>query len=526
MAYIVGFSSGLYGASDAGERESFLTMPRKMFKGSLEGVNFTQIDIESIAELREPYLKDGIRRMRNLGIRIGFHGESYAMGGTEKPIGMLDSCLETEYTHSHIRLIDHVQLCGELNGEFINIHPSETVPFIRLGGHLQPAKLVDPWGRSLRVFLEENPKILEWAGDVIQKEKGIIVATHFANYSNPRFNHKKREFIKKNQREPTEDEESLIEKESYQEGLLDLVSSNDLEYGSEAIAYVIIAKWMQETNDQLWKKIVFGKTNGKKIEDDELMTKNGVWVPAVSAKYIWGHFNPLKDTPFRDPKPLLEQANEKKGTVFVFETQMGGAGWEGLQRLSHPRDMIFLCEAIKSKFVAVCFDFEHVLSQNISPQEEIDSIPDGYGKYVRVCHLGWPTPHPTAHMPIPLGSEGQEYIYERLLQLRKKGMKGIETGDVYFIYERGGADRGSTILAIRMMKKFLEKDTEVKDLPLEFYGMEDNNPDVIRQKVIIREHFFDPLKGMLNFPEEEHTFLGKNAVDKGKGEIWKKEQYR
>jgi hypothetical protein len=467
--------------------------------------------MESITELKEPYLEEGINRMKKLGIRLGFHGESYAMGGGEKPMGMLDSSIEADYFHSHDRLIQHIIGCGGLGGEYVNIHPSETTPYIRLGKDLQPTKLVDPWGRPFRKFLEENPKILEWAANAIEKD--IIIAPHFGSYFSPILNEKYRKLARtKDEKEITEEEIEKMRKESRNEALLELVSSNDLVYGPEKISYMIIAKWMQENKDYLWGSIV-----GKKIEDEKLDSKSRDWVPAVSAKYIWGHFNPKDTGRYKDPKPLLQ----KYGIYFVFETQMGSAGVEGLFRLMRPRDMAFLCKAIGSSWVAVCFDFEHVLSQNISPKKEIESIPYGLASYIKVCHLGWPTPHVPAHMPIPIGSEAHMYLYDVLFDLRKKGMK-----DAWFIYERASAGRETTILAMRMLKKFLEKDVPLKQLPLEFFGMDPKGPDFKRQEVTIREHFMDPIKGMMVVPEEEYTFLSKAATEKGKAEVWKKEQFR
>jgi hypothetical protein len=508
--YVIGFSSGFYSVADAAEKESLMTMPRKMFKGAIEGVNFTQVDMESITELNEPYLKEGINRMKKLGIKLGFHGESYAMGGGEKPMGMLDSSIEADYFHSHDR-IKHIIGCGGLGGEFVNIHPSETTPYIRLGKDLQPTKLVDPWGRSFSKFLEENKKILEWAIGAI--DRNIINAAHIMRYKGSYIREAIQEKQLKNKdRELTEEELKDARREGIRDLLFTYVDSSELEYGAEKTSYMIIAKWMQENKDYLWDSIV-----GKKIADEKLDEKSKDWVPAVSAKYIWGHFNPKDTGRYPDPKPLLQ----KYGIYFVFETQMGSAGVEGLFRLMRPRDMAFLCRSIGSQWVAVCFDFEHVLSQNIEPKKEIESIPYGMASYIKVCHLGWPTPHVPAHMPIPIGSEAQVYLYDVLFDLRKKGMK-----NAWFIYERASAGRESTILSMRMMKKFLENDVPPKELPLEFFGMEDKGPDIRRQEVTIREHFLDPIRGMLVVPEEEYTFLSKAAAEKGKAEVWKKEQFR
>jgi len=504
--YTIGFSSGMFMTADAKEKEEFLTMPRKFFKGALEGVNFTQVDIESVTEFKEPFLKEGMERMKKLGLRLGFHGESYAMGGAEKPIGMLDSCIESDYIHAHERLIEHIEGCGKLGGDYVNIHPSETTPFIRLGLQLQPAKLVDPWGRSLGDFLKENPKILDWTVESIKER--IIKITHIQSYINWYY---ERIRSKIKDKEITEKKHNEILKEAYKKALFDFVDSNELEYGAERIAYIIIAKWMQKNNDPLWKSIV-----GKNIPDNKLMEKNKDWVPAVSSKYIWGHFNP-RDPRHKDPKPLLK----KYKIYFVFESQMGSAGVEGLYRLTRPRDMAFLCRTIGSEWVGVCFDFEHVLSQNIDPKKEIESIPYKLASHIKVCHLGWPTSHVPAHMPIPLGSSAQIYLYERLFELRKKGFK-----EGYLIFERAAAGRGSTILSLRLIKEFLEKDVPPKELPLSFFGMRSKGPEIGRQELAVRDHALDPLKGMLAVPEEEYTFLSKTATEKGKAEIWKKEKYK
>jgi hypothetical protein len=507
--YVIGFSSGFYSVAEAAEKESLMTMPRKMFKGAIEGVNFTQVDMESITELNEPYLKEGINRMKKLGIGLGFHGESYAMGGGEKPMGMLDSSIEADYIHSHDRLIQHIIGCGGLGGKYVNIHPSETTPYIRLAKDLQPAKLVDPWGRPLRKFLEENTKIFDWAVDAVNR--GIITATHLPSYRSY-YRKEVEEEIGKEKEKLTEEERIKIVREGDKRAIAAFFDSSELEYGAERISYMIIAKWMQQNKDYLWGSIV-----GKKIEDEKLDSKSREWVPAVAAKYVWGHFNPKDTGRYKDPKPLLQ----KYGIYFVFETQMGSAGVEGLFRLMRPRDMAFLCRSIGSQWVAVCFDFEHVLSQNIEPKKEIESIPYGMASYIKVCHLGWPTPHVPAHMPIPIGSEAHMYLYDVLFDLRKKGMK-----DAWFIYERASAARESTILAMRMLKKFLEKDVPLKQLPLEFFGMDPKGPDFKRQEVTIRDHFMDPIKGMMVVPEEEYTFLSKAATEKGKAELWKKEQFR
>ncbi|NOZ81913.1 MAG: hypothetical protein GXO63_02065, partial [Candidatus Micrarchaeota archaeon] len=162
MGYVIGISSGMFMAAGENERESYLTIPRKIFFGSLKGVNFTQLDLETVKEFVEPHLEEGVKRIKELGMKFGVHGESYSMGGTAKPLCFLDSALEFSYIHAHQRLIEHLKGCAKIGAEYLVIHASENVPWISLGEHLQPTKLVDPWGRPLSEFVEENKDLKEW----------------------------------------------------------------------------------------------------------------------------------------------------------------------------------------------------------------------------------------------------------------------------------------------------------------------------------------------------------------------------
>ena len=94
------------------------------------------------------------------------------------------------------------------------------------------------------------------------------------------------------------------------------------------------------------------------------------------------------------------------------------------------------------------------------------------------------------------------------------------------IFERAGNPREQVILVLRLIKEYLERDVPPMELPVEFYGIRPQGPEMKRQELAMREHALDPLKGMLSVPEEEYTFLSKAATDKGKAELWKKERFK
>ncbi|MBR9682288.1 MAG: hypothetical protein GOV02_01310, partial [Candidatus Aenigmarchaeota archaeon] len=102
--------------------------------------------------------------------------------------------------------------------------------------------------------------------------------------------------------------------------------------------------------------------------------------------------------------------------------------------------------------------------------------------------------------------------------------KGFKNG--FFLFEIGKDGVKDSIHVMRLIKEHLEKDIMPKELPAEFFGIPPQGPDYERQLNVIRDHVFDPIKGLLSVPEEEYTFLSKAAADKGKAEIWKKEQYK
>lgn len=51
--------------------------------------------------------------------------------------------------------------------------------------------------------------------------------------------------------------------------------------------------------------------------------------------------------------------------------------------------------------------------------------------------------------------------------------------------------------------------------------------DIRRQMQIVRDHAWEPMKDLLEMPEEEWTMLSQSAVKKGKRpEVWKRGEFR
>ncbi len=512
MGYTIGVSSGYWSIK---KDTALLGIDRKIQWAATAGVRHTQVDIENITELIEPKLKDKVERTKKLGLTFGFHGEAKAYKGMDTM--PLTSAIEPDYFRAHERLLIHIRGCGELGGKYINSHASESSPLIILWHELQPTTLVDVWGRKLSKFLEENDDLLEWA----ISQDFIEEIGHWAGYPvNVKTSDKAKEYAIKNKLKSIDqipqDALKKIHHEARREVFKEYFSTADQSYGPERVAYYIIAKWMMKKRDPLWMNIV-----GRIIKDEELSKPKILeeWVPAVAGKYIWGHFNPKPETGYSDPKPLLE----KYKIYWLFETSMGISGYELYMRLGRLKDMYYTSIATGSKWVGVTMDMEHMMGCNLDPKKEIELLPPKAGERLKLIHITVPTSHNPSHLPIYMASEAQLYIYERLYELRKKGFK-----DGWWIFERGGEEGQikQTTLAMRKVREFLEKNIEPKELPLEFFGMKPAGPEISRQRVIIQEHKMDPLKGLLHVSEEEFTFLGTAARQRGKLEEWKKERYR
>lgn len=563
MAYIVGISSGLFGVAPQEEKIQYVTLSKKAMFSITQGVSFTQIDLESMSEFKEPDLKRNIENVKRLNISFGIHGETGAFGGGREVPLQLDSANEEDYMRSHRRLIETLTQAGEIGAKYYLMHASESHPLILISKSLEPSRLVDPKGRSLYEFLEENQNVLNWfiENSLEEKEKkvvdmlGVHVGTFMNNYAQHKIAqaiHNKSKTmteeqidneIMKNQFEPkydrrervlTKEERDKVEREGMKEGLKAYVMARDSDWGPERFAYVIVAKWMEMNNHPLWKPILdvskkFCLKPGEEkeilpfsIENEKFYTRFELWVPAVAAVYLLGHLNPDTNL-YEDPKKILD----KYDIDFVIETPMASPGMENLMRLSNPVHMYFIAKESGIKHFKIAIDCEHILGNYLDPKKIVEELPPGAGKFVKVMHLGWPTPIQPAHMPIYLGSEQQKYIYEILFALRQKGFTDDE--DRYIIYERGSTPIAQTITAMKLIVKFIEQNVSPDNLPLkEFYGVETGEiASFERQKEIVEEHARDPLKGMLVVAEETHGVLGRAAIEKGKRpEEWEKEEHR
>lgn len=259
----------------------------------------------------------------------------------------------------------------------------------------------------------------------------------------------------------------------------------------------------------------------------------------VGAKYLEGHLKKLFEWMNGDFKKELSKHDEGKELKDIADKLVIAIENSDARDPSHA-GLFLLCrlkqiyaavkcirKTLKTDRIMIIVDHEHIASQGLDAwlevEETVKLIPD-FGSLIISIHSNHPNPlHP--HEPIEFGDVK---LYELLHHWRKTGMgKGKRLA--YLIFERGGGEDPfkQSVDALRLMARYLEEDVEPKNLPLEFFGLKGSVSGMVeRQMQIIRDHANEPLKDLLEMPEEEWGILSAEARKKGKAEVWKKAEMR
>ncbi len=561
MAYKVGISSGWW---HIGKDPNLLGLAQKSGAfGATAGVQFNQVDLDTVIEFLEPQLKKQMEEvLRTLGIKVGLHGE---LG----EVAALESAERRIYDQVHKRTVATFKFAKEFGFAYVNVHGSQklqlqqeesrlrpygyTYPVVDFFGRPFKALAEDgtPGGNELRKFIKTKIRTSSvqsddaWDNYVEEEEKKLDKEIEDDIQRRLAELKKKPEYDKLSEAEKKALERDVrIEAAKNKEFLLRQRTLQSIDFfykvwkestfaqyileGGEVDAYIAVALYMYYNRDPLWLNIV-GDVDPHKayIEKDEEFNS------AVAAKYHEGHL--LKINAELD-NTSLKAFCEKSQIHYLIETPHSQAGSEGLARFYRPRYLYLVAKRINSPFVKITIDFEQCMGQNINLDDEKEGVaawPADIGKYIYLLHLGEPKPYwGTAHIPIALGSIGHEALYKWIFTLRKKGFR-----DGIIVFERGSGRSGGgktmfevfeySVQAIRNIVQFLEQDVEPKKLPPEFYGITHENPGVFaKQQVAVREHAWDPLEGLLSVPEEKHTFLSGHAVAKQKAQEWEKRKFR
>lgn len=330
------------------------------------------------------------------------------------------------------------------------------------------------------------------------------------------------------------------------------------------------SKRVEDGMQQLEKEITpEGDTPVKTIEKNGTIHLHPDLVAMVAAFYIQMHWEtPITESTqffhYKDnltrkgikPNPTfhnlspIEKLRKLKVYISFENPHLMDAARPGRQRIVRALDMekfartadfIFqdrpeMKRLEKKNWLYLLLDFGWWQANGMNPIEQVKETSDKFGEYVKAIQIhysyapGGQLNQGGAHLTIDIGSIVHERMYEWLRLLKVKGMKSAP-----IVFERGGGQNPldtvkTSVFAIRGMVKELEKNppTEIDKLPPEFFGFNTENifsPE--RQMVVMKEHAFDPIKGMLEVKEFDHTFSGTHTLGKGKRvEDLAKERYK
>jgi len=327
-------------------------------------------------------------------------------------------------------------------------------------------------------------------------------------------------------------------------------------YGKYVDAYDIVAHHMFYKKDPIWLamceiykdmlapyKINYNDDRWldeawRKAQDSNDREFKEFWYAVVGAKFLEGHMKAALKflnvdllhelNQYSDADKLIEIAKNLKITIEMPDAR--DPKYAGQYILWHPKQIYATIKTIRNTLrtdrIFMTIDWEHIAGQGVDPIIEKDNLkriaPD-FGKYVLSVHSNAPNPlH--AHYPIELGDME---IYRLNYFLRETGF-GKGNFDVYLWFERGGGDDPfkQSVDALKLCAKFLEQNVHPDNLPEEYFGLKLTGLDFWRQEAIMRDHRFEPLKDLMEMPEEEWGLLSSAATRKGKTKEFKKAELR
>ncbi len=310
---------------------------------------------------------------------------------------------------------------------------------------------------------------------------------------------------------------------------------------------------------------------------------------AVGCCYIWGHFtqNPNKFTQDAFKTNGFEPPELKDGDEGIYtwvewmnkfelkinlEAMFGDPGQ--LRRVWRPKDIAVACRAInktaekqsedwaeeyKGAIAKFTIDMEHTSSYGVDPFREIETLIEQEkemakeGKtganpekpladIIKTYHLtkpGWEQQSGHRHGPF---ARGDATLYKWLYRLVENGFARNPEEKGIVMFEVGGEYR-EEMYVIRVAMDMIQRGITPDDLdpdrvPLEgnyenveqellgrFFGMD--RPNFNREWAKIEEHAFDPLKGLLETTEFDHTWSSRAAIERdNRPAEWKEEEYK
>ncbi len=322
-----------------------------------------------------------------------------------------------------------------------------------------------------------------------------------------------------------------------------------------------------------------------KTEDDREFQLDVI--AAVGCSYIWGHFTQSRDNfeineeNYRTGDMFLEENDDytwaqwmnKFGLKVNFEAMYGDPG--SLLRVWRPKDIAIVCRAInmtaernssnweedyQGDIAKFTIDMEHTASFGVDPWPEMEELieqetklaQEGYGvdedkplaDIVKTYHLtkpGFESSQSHRHGPF---ARGDKTLYRWLYRMVEAGFTRVgEDADPSVVMFEVGGEYAEEMFVIRVVLDMIRLGIEPKDVdpskvPMDgeyenvkqqliarFYGLDQSRFN--REWAKIESHAFDPLEGLLEAEDFNHTWSGRAALENDmRPAEWNQEEFK
>ncbi len=565
MPYKVGVTSGLYTVARGAE---LATTVRKIGYALTRGTSVIEISADVPHEVTETEGEEIRHIAKKQGIDLLFHGSL-----------TIPMCMPErgEWRDAQDHMEKSFRSAVFSGCKYVLFHACLNIwlELMTYAGRKLTMSFCDHKGRFIKEILKENKDLREW---FVEKKADDYVRDILVTEEINQISSKHRVEQLKMEREISEINAKAMSGEISKEKAFEIINKkhdelakihNDLikdtvreklrkgkKWDTEELrtvvgvidGYHIMAHYMFYTKDPIWTKMAniykidvnYSDKNWVDKEWEKAEHKNDrefkeFYYAVVGAKFLEGHLEKLLDwvdndlpNDLKDPE-LRKIAKNMKITIEIPDAR--DATHAGLHLLWRPKQIYAAIKTIRRTLntdrIWMTMDFEHVATQGLDPIKEMEETTDDitdFGEYVLSVHSNAPNPM-HAHEPLELGDVR---VYKLNWFLSRTGFGKNNTG--YLIYERGGGEDPfkKAIAVLRLVAQSLEKNTHPDELPEEFFGMKGPVAgDFSRQSQIIRDHAWEPIKDLLEMPEEEWTMLSQAAIKKGKKpEFWKKGEFR
>ncbi|MCK5039727.1 MAG: hypothetical protein KAR87_02050 [Candidatus Aenigmarchaeota archaeon] len=489
---------------DQKEKSPFIVISESIKHGS----EFVILEKEELSAVLEPQMAQAIKRLTDV--------EKIKMGCRLTGSIDLSSSNLGEWKTSHKKLVSMLFYNKTVfNSQFASFYPATKIlPSVCFDFEYLSDKTITPQvcpeGNSLGSFIKDN-NLADW---FCAKYIRLIFENLNINNTDATaiilfFEEESRKMIEENiipsfaKIEELAGSQEKIKKALGQYNVMSLFD-HWIVNGSKAQekdAYLVVAQHLFQTRATIWSdfhlgnmnpECIIGKINsGQKTHNNSYFEDRSIsriikkMISAVACSYVIGHFKTgdesicfdLFDKNLGKISAYDYIVRSNMPVLFATARPPDKYSSENL-RLNNIEDYALLSKNLDNgQYSGICMNMHNLILNLVDIEKDVDKMDGGAGKYIKEVVVDLINNQGIGQQSYRIYS-----IYSILYCLKQKGM---DFGYLSFSIDSGNL---GTSIALREIKKHLMKNTNPKDLPPSFYGI-DENLEALHLRAI-REHTY------------------------------------